>query len=157
MKAYKTKISILLLAIVTVVLTSCYISITPLPSTITDSRLEGTFYYEKELPGRDPSDKGFYKSSYTFNGTNFARNYVEYYYFNHETWKWEISGDYIGDYYKYNFEIEVNEAKTHFRERLWNSDLSWGKWQEYKFIDNDILRIWPNNSTEFFDFKRQNY
>lgn len=156
MKAYKTKISILLLTIVTVLLTSCYISITPAPSPITDSRLDGTFYHVQTMPGYSQND-GYYKSSYIFDGTNRAVNRIGYWFYDYNDWKWEISGKYKGDYYQYDYEIEVNEAKTHFREKLWNnSSASWGRWQKYEFLNNGkTLRIWPVSPDKYFDYTRQ--
>ena len=114
----------------------------PKPQKLSDPRFNGFFSYYESLEGWYESD-GYWYESYTFDGTNKLSNYVKYWYWNGSSCS--ISGEFKGDHYDFDMEIEVNESKTMFRTRLWDNEYStWSDWEKYEFLDNGtVLRIYP--------------
>lgn len=108
---------------------------------IGDPRFNGDYSYYETKEGFYSND-GYDYESYSFDGTNLATYYTEYWYWNGSDWA--MSGDYKGDHYIFRYEIEVNPTHTAFRQRLWNNRYSdWSDWMPYEFSDDGrVLRIW---------------
>ena len=130
----------LIITAIALLLTGCSLTIKPRPVSLSDPRFNGMFSYYESREGWSSSD-GYWYESYTFDGTNKAINYTEYWYWS--GYSWHYSGDYKGDYYLFEYEIEINSTKTALRHRLWDNEFStWSEWKPYQFLDNgDTLVI----------------
>ena len=126
----------------------------PKPQPISDSRFNGSFSYYESKEGWTSND-GYRYESYTFDGTSKASYYSKYWYWSDYS-GWHISGDFKGDYYLWDYEIEVNDTHTAFRQRLWNNRYSsWSEWMPYEFsADGSELKIcqFPSEFPDSYEY-----
>lgn len=133
---------LLCITVILICLCSCTLDIIgPTPVRLSDSRFNGTFSYYRTMKGWSSND-GYWYEAYIFDGTNKATKYFEYWY--RDGINWAISGNNKGDFYLFEYEIEINSTKTAFRERLWNNPYSsWSDWKPYLFSTaGSLLRIY---------------
>ena len=143
-----------LIAIVLIISASCSSDIFgPDTEPLGDLRLNGIFSFYESKEGWSSYD-GYWYESYTFDGTNKASFYAKYWYWSN--YSWHYSGDYPGDYYLFDYEIEVNDTHTAFRQKLWNNKYStWSEWMPYEFsADGRELKIckFPSEFPDSYEY-----
>lgn len=132
---YKKRILILLILVfVVTVFSSCDGDIFTkgkLATPIDDSRLNGTFTYSYYWIDAQGIEEEYQYIRYAFNGTNKVDFYTKFYAYS-KILGWTFSGDYVGDYYAFDYEFEVSGGK--YRYRLWDNQFSsWYGWETYTF------------------------
>lgn len=115
----------------------------PFVSKLPDSRFNGSFTYFHYWIANESTEY----TSLDFDGTTkvwFYTKYSSYY----SGVGWIYSGDYLGDYYAWYYEFEVNNNQ--YRCRLWDNDYDdWTTWETYSFSpDGNTLTLndWYNIS-----------
>lgn len=110
------------------------------PTTLKDSRFNGSFsYYEKWVASNGINEK-FEYTVFKFDGTSKASYYSKRYSY-YSSSGWSYTGDYIGDYYRWDIEFDVQNGN--YRWRLWDNPYSeWGDWESYSFSsDGNTLTL----------------
>ena len=107
-----------------------------------DSRFNGNYHHYEHWEDEHGIEESTRSIFWHFDGTNKARYYTKYWYWSDYS-GWVHSGNYKGDPYMWDYEIEVNADHTAFRQRLWNNKYSeWSEWMPYEFsVDGSVLRI----------------
>lgn len=149
MKTYKSILYVFIL-ISCILISSCDSSIPVFeqqPETISDQRFNGTFTYFHQWEDSWGIEEEYEYTSLRFDGTNKCSYYTKYYsYYNSIGWLY--SGDYIGDNYSWNFEIEIQNGL--YRIKLWDNEYDdWNDWETYTFSGDGktlTLENWYNIS-----------
>lgn len=109
-------------------------------TNLSDERFNGDFTYFYFWMDTDGIDEITEYTSLDFDGTNKVWYYSKYSSY-HSGSGWSYSGDYLGDYYSWDCEFEVNNGQ--YRWRLWDNEYSdWRGWEAYSFSnDGNILTL----------------
>ncbi|AEV30873.1 hypothetical protein SpiGrapes_3126 [Sphaerochaeta pleomorpha str. Grapes] len=103
---------------------------------LTDSRFNGNFTFFEHWTDSYGINERYEYTSYNFDGTNKVHYYTKYYSYSTSS-GWHYSGDYIGDYYSWDLEFEIQNGQ--YRTRLWNNKYSdWEEWEDYEFSGNTL-------------------
>lgn len=116
---------------------SCEWELTPQESP--DSRFTGDwiyFYYWEDEWGLEEKTDYIH---WTFDETNVARYYRKWLKYS-VSYGWQYSGDYIGDYYLFDFEWKIIGNELYCR--LWQNPYSdWASRGVFEFLDSSTLVI----------------
>lgn len=124
----------------TILILICLVGCNSETSLLEDSRFNGHFVYSNYWRDSDGIEEINEYYSYTFDGTNIC-----WYYFNYE--KYRKSTGWSKNKGDFDYLIELDDSKTHFRTRLCDYDGEpygeWSDWKKYEFVDGgNTLRIW---------------
>ena len=112
------------------------------PASLSDSRFNGTFSYFDQWEDSWGIEERYEYTSFRFNGTNKIHFYTKYYRYS-TTSGWSYSGDYIGDYYSWYLELQVQNGL--YRFKLWDNEYSdWHDWEPYSFSSDGKTLTFQN-------------
>jgi len=101
------------------------------PSELEDSRFDGAFSYYENWVASDGINERYEYTVLEFDGTNKASYYTKRYSYSSYS-GWSYTGDYIGDYYLWDIEFDIDNGN--YRWKLWDNSYSeWDDWENYSF------------------------
>ena len=124
------KVLFFVLLVVVLLTVSCDIISTITSKQLSDDRFNGEFSYRYRWIASDGIDETYISNSLTFDGTVMAHEYYKYYSYTRRD-GWKYSGNYIGDYYYDQIEINVDDGI--YKYRFWGSDGDWLDQYPYTF------------------------